>query len=57
MTTAIYGYDLTTGLYWYKIQYMGVEVETGKGLTRTQLEEVKRKNQLCSWYRDYDYAF
>jgi hypothetical protein len=52
----VYGYDLRKGLYWYKITCMGVEVETGSDLTRTQIEEVKRKRSMVDWSRDYDYA-
>ncbi len=53
----VYGYDIKTGLYWWHVRYMGVQVDSGKGLTRTQIEDVKKKNSFVSWSRDYDYAF
>jgi len=55
--TGVIGYDARTGLYWYSVTYMKVEVAAGKNQTREDIEEVKKKLSSIDWYKDYDFEF
>jgi hypothetical protein len=52
----VYGYNTKNNTYWYKVTMMNSEVETGKNLTRKQMDEVKERISII-WNRDYDSMF
>jgi hypothetical protein len=51
----VYGYDVNTKRYFWYIEIMGVEVSSGRGLTRKEMDAVKEKHSMYRWYRDYDF--
>lgn len=53
----VYGYDIKNNTYWWYIEIMNEEVASGKGLTRKEMDAVKEKHPMYSWYRDYDFLY